>query len=207
MSKLYEDIVSRSATYRDTNEKILSAYDKMLMNEGNEKTSDIRTVLKKELGLTNRDVSVRMRSGGGSIGVTLKTTKALPYMQKIKEVSEKHESYQRDQATGTILRGGNTFVFVELDWKFRSRLVKQIEAEINKKVTDEFMNGEGGGNTITVYGNYDVYKDRQSIKDEFRVVTKSSSAGPPQYSIIEAAGRVLHLMIKNEDIKALKKLK
>jgi hypothetical protein len=33
MGKLYEDIVSRDATYREDNEKILSAYDKMLMNE------------------------------------------------------------------------------------------------------------------------------------------------------------------------------
>jgi uncharacterized membrane protein len=33
MGKLYEDIVSRNATYRDENDKILSAYDKMLMNE------------------------------------------------------------------------------------------------------------------------------------------------------------------------------
>lgn len=33
MAKLYEDIISRGSTYRDDNEKILSAYDKMLMNE------------------------------------------------------------------------------------------------------------------------------------------------------------------------------
>ena len=37
MGKLYEDIVSRDATYREDNEKILSAYDKMLMNELAEK--------------------------------------------------------------------------------------------------------------------------------------------------------------------------
>lgn len=33
MGKLYENIVSRGTTYRDDNEKILSAYDKMLMEE------------------------------------------------------------------------------------------------------------------------------------------------------------------------------
>lgn len=31
MGKLYEDIISRDATNREANEKILSAYDKMLM--------------------------------------------------------------------------------------------------------------------------------------------------------------------------------
>jgi hypothetical protein len=33
MGKLYEDIVSRNATYRDDNEKILSAYDKIISEE------------------------------------------------------------------------------------------------------------------------------------------------------------------------------
>jgi hypothetical protein len=33
MGKLYENIINRSATNREANEKILSAYDKMLMNE------------------------------------------------------------------------------------------------------------------------------------------------------------------------------
>jgi hypothetical protein len=172
---------------------------------GTEKTQEIRNVLKKEFGLTNRDVSVKY---SGSINITLKTVKSLPYIKKIKEVSEKHESYQRDQATGSILRGGNTFVFVNLDWKFRNRLKKQIEEEINKKVTDEFMNGEGGGNTITVYGEYKVVKSRRTTTDEFWVTHKKEvSAGPVFRSIEGAADRVLELMLKFEDKKALNKLK
>jgi len=172
---------------------------------GTDKTKEIREILKKELGLTNRDVSIKY---SGSIDVKLKTVKALPYMNKIKEVAGKHESYQRDQATQAILRGGNTFVFVNLDWKFRDKLVKQIEAEISKKITDEFMNGEGGGNTIEVYGKYGVVKSRQSKTDEFWVThPKKAHAGPFYRSIIEAAGGVLDLMLKNEDTKALNKLK
>jgi hypothetical protein len=171
---------------------------------GTDKTKAIRDVLKKELKLTNRDVGVTYK---GSINVKVKTVKALPYMNKIKEVAEKYESYQRDEVTGSILRGGNTFVFVELDWKFRDQLVKKIEAEIAKNITDEFMNGEGGGNTIKVYGDYTVVKDRQAKDDQFWVThSKSHSAGPNVRSIIEAAGRVLHLMLKNEDAKNLKKL-
>jgi hypothetical protein len=210
---LYEKTIRRSSSL-NKEDGVQSAYEKMLSEQskpkldealGKEKTKEIRDVLKKELKLTNRDVSVKY---DGSIRITLKTTKALPHMKKIKEVSEKHESYQRDQASGTILRGGNTFVFVNLDWKFRDKLVKQIEAEISKKITDEFMHGEGGGNTITVYGAYDVVKWRTKGPDEFGVIHKQqASAGPVQRSIIECAGRVLSLMLEFEDAKALKKLK
>jgi hypothetical protein len=175
---------------------------------GDERTKDIRDFLKKEFKLTNRDVGVRY---DGSIRLTLKTVKALPYMKKIEEAARKHESYQRDERTGDILRGGNTFVFIDLDWKFREKLVKQIYAEVMKKVDDTFMNGEGGGNTIDIYGDYSIFKDRQSQargKDEFHTIhKKQSSAGPPQYDLMSAAGRVLHLMLKHEDEKNLKKLK
>lgn len=204
---LYEKTVQRNPSGLEENEKIQSAYEQVLAEAKKEGPAyEVREALKKQFGLTSRDVSVRSKRG--SIDITLKTVKALPYMKKIKNISSQHERYQLDQATQTILRGGNTFVFVNLDWKFRDRLVKQIEAEISKKITDEFMHGEGGGNTITVYGNYEVVKWRNTSSDEFGVLhKKQSSAGPIQRSIMECAGRVLHLMLEFEDEKALKKLK
>ena len=180
-----------------------------LLTEGKEEAKAIRDALKTQFKLTNRDVSVKARSGGTSsaVNVTIKGPKALPYWKKIEEIGRGQEHYQRDQVTQTILAGGNTFVFVNLDWKFRDKLIKKIEAEISKKITDEFMHGEGGGNAIKVYGDYTVVKDRQSKDDQFWVThSKSHSAGPNVRSIIEAAGRVLHLMLKNEDAKNLKKL-
>ena len=204
---LYEDKINRNPSGLEENEKIQSAYENMLMNEGKEEAAAIREVLKKKFKLSNREVSVKARHGGtsSSVTVSLKSTKALPFMKKIEEIGRGKESYQRDQATGSILAGGNTFIFVELDYKFRSELVKKVEKEINKNVTDEFMNGEGGGNTIKVYGDYQVIKDRDS--DKFWVMhPKSHTSGPQVWSIIEAAGRILHLMIDKEDIKNLKKL-
>ena len=177
------------------------------ISEGTEQAKAIRDALKKKFKLTNRDVSVKARSGGTSsaVNVTLKSAKALPFKKKIAEIGSGQEHYQRDMVTQQILRGGNTFVFTELDWKFRETLVKKIEAEINKKVTDEFLHGEGGGNTIKVYGDYTVVKDRQS--DNFWVShPKKASVGNTYRSIKDAAGGVLSLMLDYEDSKALKKL-
>lgn len=207
---LYESKIDRVVTSIDENERIQGAYENMLMNEGKEEAAAIREVLKNKFKLTNRDVSVKARHGGtsSSVTVSLKSTKALPFMKKIEEIGRGKESYQRDQATGSILAGGNTFIFVELDYKFRGILVKKIEAEINKNITDEFMNGEGGGNSIKIYGDYQVVKDRQKKDDQFYVLhSKSHSVGSNVFSIIEAAARLLYLMLKNEDVKNLKKLK
>lgn len=187
--------------------KLRRFLNEQALSEGTEQAKVIRDALKVKFKLTNRDVSVKARSGGTSsaVNVTLKSTKALPYMKKIKEIGSGQENYQRDMVTQTILRGGNTFVFTELDWKLRQTLVKKIEAEINKKVTDEFLHGEGGGNSIKVYGDYIVVKDRQS--DNFWVShPKKASVGNTYRTIKDAANGVLNLMLEYEDDKALKKL-
>lgn len=204
---LYEDTIIRNSSL-DKTDNIQEAYENMIMNEGKEEAAAIRKAIKDQFKLTSRDVGVKTRSGGTSsaVNVTLKSVKALPYMQKIKEIGSGHESYQRDMVTQTILAGGNTFIFTELDYRFRDKLVKKIEGEITKNITDEFMNGDGGGNVIKVYGNYKVVKDR-SRSDEYWVAdNKSSSAGPVIRDMIGAAGRILYLMLKNEDVKNLKKL-
>lgn len=178
------------------------------LGEGTEEAKVIREAIKKKFKLTNRDVSVKARRGSTSSAVTvsLKSVKALPYKKKIEEIGRTQEWYQRDQVTGSILAGGNTFVFVELDWKFRDTLIKKIEAEISKKITDEFLYGEGGGNAITVYGKYDVIKSRQKESEFWVSHKKKAHAGPFYRSILEAAGGVLSEMLKNEDAANLKKL-
>ncbi len=173
---------------------------------GTDRAKAVREMIKKKYGLTSRDVSVRM-SRGSALDIKAKTVKALPYLKKIEDIGKGVESVRRDEYTGDILRGGNFFVFTGLDWKFRDQLVKKIEAEISKKVTDEFMHGEGGGNVIKVFDKYEVVKDRSSKQDQFWVShPKKAHAGPFFRSIIEAAGGVLSLMLDYEDEKNLKKL-
>jgi len=165
----------------------------------------IRDEIKKRFKLTNRDVAVKAHnySMGSSVRVEIKSPKALPFYNKIKEIGSSKERVHRDDF-GNILGGGNTYIFVEIDWKFRDKLIKKIEMDFLKQVTGDYMN-DIGTNTISMYGDYAIYKEKG--KKEFHAIhKKKSSAGRALFSVIEAAGALLHLMIEYDDVTALKKL-
>jgi len=86
------------------------------------KAKDVKNFLKtKQIDTKNIRVST-----DSSIRVKLLD----PYLdlEKIETIlQEEFESYQRDEATGEILSGGNTFVFVEYDWD----LVKRVQEELH----------------------------------------------------------------------------
>ena len=75
-----------------------------------ERAKNIRQEL-KQLGYNNKKVSVRC--DGGSINVILKFIPNTEQVKEVKKVAEKFEKIHYDEATGEILSGGNTFVFVE----------------------------------------------------------------------------------------------
>nr|DAV45700.1 MAG TPA: Large polyvalent protein associated domain 29 [Caudoviricetes sp.] len=78
-----------------------------------ERLAAIRKEL-KEHGYNNRRVSVRF-SGYSAIYVTIKELAI--NKKEIENIAMKYESYSRDERTGEILSGGNTFVFVDYDYR------------------------------------------------------------------------------------------
>lgn len=74
------------------------------------KANEIKTMLANK-GWNKRDFSVK--TGGGSINVTVKNL-AID-LDLVKAATEHLAKYSRCEATGEILQGGNTFVFVEYD--------------------------------------------------------------------------------------------
>lgn len=77
-----------------------------------ERLAAIRKEL-KEHGYNNRRVGVRY--DGYAIWVTIKEL-AID-KKEIESIAMKYESYSRDEHTGEILQGGNTFVFVDYDYR------------------------------------------------------------------------------------------
>lgn len=70
---------------------------------------NIRAALKSELGLSAKQVSVTT-STTGSVRVVIKDRWVSK--KKVAPIAERFESVSRCSATGEILQGGNTFVFV-----------------------------------------------------------------------------------------------
>lgn len=78
----------------------------------NERLAAIRKEL-KEHGYNNRRVSVRY--DGYAIWVTVKEFEI--DIKEIENIANKYENYSIDERTGEILSGGNTFVFVDYDYR------------------------------------------------------------------------------------------
>ncbi|MCD8875437.1 hypothetical protein K2V74_14030 [Mammaliicoccus sciuri] len=69
---------------------------------------EIRTELKKELGYTNRQISVK--NNWSSIDVVIKDDSV--DREAVEKIAKPLEEVDRCEVTGEILAGGNTFVFV-----------------------------------------------------------------------------------------------
>jgi len=109
------------------------------VTESKDDAKEVRDILKKKLKLTSRDVSITSK---GAMRVSIKTYKALMLFDKIKEIAMSYESYRTDYASGEILTGGNSFVFVEIMYKFRN--------EISDLLSAEFQKNKDGVNDVTM---------------------------------------------------------
>tara|TARA_R110002020_G_scaffold90534_30_gene220532 strand:+ start:2404 stop:2667 length:264 start_codon:yes stop_codon:yes gene_type:complete len=82
-----------------------------------ELAKQIRQDIKKHLGYSSRQVSVRGEYCGHSECVRI-TAKSLDIpLEPLEQLTAKHESFQRDYATGEILSGGNTYIDVSYHWE------------------------------------------------------------------------------------------
>lgn len=76
-----------------------------------ERVQAIRNTLKSN-GYSNRQIGV---TNDGAIWVTIKDSNIK--LEDIENFVKKYEHYYTDEATGEILSGGNTFVFVQYDYR------------------------------------------------------------------------------------------
>lgn len=75
------------------------------------RTQSLRTSIRKEikgLGLTTKDVSIKIDVHA----VRVRAKNESVDLKKIQDAIMKYESYDRDEKTGEILSGGNTFIFI-----------------------------------------------------------------------------------------------
>jgi hypothetical protein len=172
-----------------------------------ESTKDIakifRDIVKEKYGLTSRDVSITARSYS-SVDISIKSTNALQYKTELEQIAKTKEKIDYDKYSGEILSGGNTFVFVNIDWNFTKELYKIIEKEILKKASKEFLDPTNFdvSNTLTIFDDIIIMKvNARGTFDGYSVVdfkTGKTFSGFPKKNINEIFQGVLNAILENK---------
>jgi len=122
-----------------------------------EKAANIRKELKKQLGVTSRQVSVRSRNSGydEAIDVTIKDLKV--NKAKVEAIASKYEYIRRCEYSGEILAGGNTYVFVRLDYDALSKAKEEL-LEVAREIinNNKDLLGTNEGKTIAENGELEI---------------------------------------------------
>ena len=176
---------------------------KEFLNEGKEEAKIIRDALKKELGLSSRDVSVKNKSSGYStaVDVTIKSMKALSVMSKIEDIGNVQRSVDRDEHNGEILSGGNTYIFTSIDYKFKTSLAEMIQKEFEKQLGSGELNDDSPA--IILYNTFSVNSSRGEKYVSLKGGGKTSDIMDDMY----VGGAVLFLIEQLKDDSLYSKIK
>ena len=79
-----------------------------------ELSNEIRKTL-KEAGFTSKDYSIRVRDAGYSTTVNIEVKNPMVRLSVLKQVAKQFEVVDRDERSGEILQGGNTFVHCQYE--------------------------------------------------------------------------------------------
>jgi hypothetical protein len=115
-----------------------------------EKAQEVRQQLKTE-GITSKQVSIRSDSNSISIHIKDLTVSK----QRVEEAASGQEHIRRCEASGEILGGGNTFVFVEFD----SNAVRAAGNDLLETAYSWYKERQGGDN----YGETIAQNDKYEI--------------------------------------------
>ena len=81
-----------------------------------EKAAIVRKSL-KEIGITSKQVSVKSAYCGYSDKLSITIKDLTVNKETVEKVAKQFEEYERDERSGEILEGGNTYVFIDFDYQ------------------------------------------------------------------------------------------
>lgn len=97
-----------------------------------ELSNEIRKTL-KEAGFTSKDYSIRVRDAGYSTTVNIEVKNPKVKLSELKQFVKRFEVVDRDERTGEILQGGNTFVHCQYEDGIFEEVIQPL-MEIAKQV-------------------------------------------------------------------------
>lgn len=124
----------------------------------------IRTAIKKELGYTSKQVSVRCSnfSMGSSVDVRIKVRGI--DVEAVDAIAKRDEKIHRCERTGEILSGGNRYISTSYDWKLLREIAAEFRAEVEtaaaralelgtfEPIPGGCIRNEGEGKVTVTYG-------------------------------------------------------
>lgn len=119
-------------------EQIIELLEDKNLYEGDYETNLVDAIKKdlKKKGYTSRQVSVTKRRGGFNVAIRLLIKDMLNVdLDFIDSIVKKYESFDRDERTGEIFSGGNTFIFVEYDYSS----INKDYADIMQKLINKLV--------------------------------------------------------------------
>ena len=157
-----------------------------------EKASLIRDLLKKELKLSSRDVSVR--KDGSAIHVDIKDINAIKYYFDIENIAKGQQNIDRDARTFEILAGGNTFVFVRVAGDL-DKVNKIVSKEIEKIAPEGWLEDPNPSNeNIILFGVGSIWVTKK--KGVYTI--KGHGSGSRDYK--EIGSSWLHIYTRDSNI-------
>lgn len=139
------------------------------------KSKDIKSYL-REQGIETKNIRITTDS---SINVKILDPK-LNFDQIETLLRDKYESYQRDKATGEILSGGNTFVFIEYD----QNIVKEISEQLYPTISPFLEKCSGRWSIASLVKHYvesqsleyDVHLTKRAIQEALYLFLKENAS-------------------------------
>lgn len=169
------------------------------------KSKEIKKYL-KENGIDTKKISVKGSNCGYSESYNITIKDISINIEKVRELLKTFESYERDERTGEILEGGNTYIFVNYDYntlKLANEKYNNIVLDIiNKKLKehckqdiDAWNNGDG---VLRVSDNIVIFRDGNTYE-----VRESKSYKTLRTGIDYIAEKLIQLGKLNEVIKGV----
>lgn len=160
----------------------------------------------KENGINTQNISVKGSNCGysESFNITIKDINI--DIEKVRNLVKTFESYERDERTGEILEGGNTYIFVNYDYntlklaneKYNSIVLNIIDEKLKEYCKQDIESWNNGDGFVRISQNILIIKDSNTYN-----VRETKSYKTLRTGIDYIAEALIQLRKLNEVIKGV----
>lgn len=161
----------------------------------------------RENGIDTKNISVKGSNCGYSENFNITIKDINIDIEKVRDLAKTFESYERDERTGEILEGGNTYIFVNYDYntlklaneKYNNVVLNIINSKLKEHCKEDIDAWNNGDGVVRLSDNIIIFKDGNTYE-----VRESKSYKTLRTGIDYIAEKLIQLGKLNEVIKGAK---